>query len=375
MDLHGPVSRQDPFYSSAKTGWSSQSNAGKSGGGPGKQTASINGSSERSKSQALPTDLAKLCFTAQADKNTLGEGGKAVEGDSSQIKRGAEYVAEEGELIDSGSGAMAEGEQCLDKCTQQSSVFDNNVTDMDTEGEELLDYEEEPISTEITEMANLEKTIEVRAAKLIKEQAINIPPLDSETHTNAGQTSSGAKEDSDEIDWDKVGSNLWSDEEGDFTLVERKNAQRGVLRRSSRNLGNNMKIQEKAEASKKKNNEISGKTSSFTVFNTIDQHILESVALTSNIRLGDNEGAVAANISTIQANENARAALFEASKRIVAQSMKTNIESEHQQETFPVQNEGVVEELIANRPPEKPPRQCPKSQNTRVSSSRNKKRK
>jgi hypothetical protein len=252
MDLHGPVSRQDPFYSSAKTGWSSQSNAGKSGGGPGKQTASINGSSERSKSQALPTDLTELCFTAQADKNTLGEGGKAVEGDSSQRKRGAEYVAEEGELIDSGSGAMAEGEQCLDKCTQQSSVFDNNVTDMDTEGEELLDYEEEPISTEITEMANLEKTIEVRAAKLIKEQAINIPPLDSETHTNAGQTSSGTKEDSDEIDWDKVGSNLWSDEEGDFTLVERKNAQRGVLRRSSRNLGNNMKIQEKAEASKKK---------------------------------------------------------------------------------------------------------------------------
>jgi hypothetical protein len=32
----GPVARQDPFYSYAKTGWSSQSNTGKSGGGPGK---------------------------------------------------------------------------------------------------------------------------------------------------------------------------------------------------------------------------------------------------------------------------------------------------------------------------------------------------
>jgi hypothetical protein len=81
---------------------------------------------------------------------------------------------------------MAEGEQCLDKSTQQSSVFDNNVADMDTEGEELLDYEEEPLSTEITEMANLEKTIEEMGAKLIKEQAINIPPLDAETHTAAG---------------------------------------------------------------------------------------------------------------------------------------------------------------------------------------------
>jgi hypothetical protein len=57
---------------------------------------------------------------------------------------------------------------------------------MDTEGEELLDYEEEPLSTEITEMANLEKTIEEMGAKLIKEQAINIPPLDAETHTAAG---------------------------------------------------------------------------------------------------------------------------------------------------------------------------------------------
>jgi hypothetical protein len=56
---------------------------------------------------------------------------------------------------------------------------------------------------------------------------------------------------------------LWSDEEGDFTLVEGKTAQKGELRRSCRNLGNNMKIQEKAEASKKKFNEISGKPSPF----------------------------------------------------------------------------------------------------------------
>jgi hypothetical protein len=64
----------------------------------------------------------------------MEEGCKTAEGGSSQRKMGAEYVVEEGELIDSGSGAIAEGEQCPDKSTQQSSVFDNNVADMDTEG-------------------------------------------------------------------------------------------------------------------------------------------------------------------------------------------------------------------------------------------------
>jgi hypothetical protein len=42
------------------------------------------------------------------------------------------------------------------------------------------------------------------------------------------------------------------------------------------------------------------------------------MALTSNIRLGDNEVAVAANISTIQANKNATTTLHEALKRIAA---------------------------------------------------------
>jgi hypothetical protein len=87
----------------------------------------------------------------------------------------------------------------------------------------------------------------------------------------------GTGPDSDEIDWDKVGSNLWGDEEGDFTLVEKKNDQKGALRRSSRNLGHNMKVQEKAETSKKRYNEISGKPSPFAILSIIDQHILESL--------------------------------------------------------------------------------------------------
>jgi hypothetical protein len=47
-----------------------------------------------------------------------------------------------------------------------------------------------------------------------------------------------------------------------------------------------MKIQEKAEANKKKYNEISGKNFSFSILNSVDPHVLESIAIASNINLG-----------------------------------------------------------------------------------------
>jgi hypothetical protein len=210
--------------------------------------------------------------------------------------------------------------------TQQSSVPNVTMADMDTEGEELLDYEEEPVNTEVVAMANLEKSIEERAAKLLKEQAINIPSSGVTNSPTAGQNSSSKNgEDSDEIDWDKVGSNLWSDEEGEFTAVKERNTANGELRRSLRIQGDNIKIQEKAEAAKKKANEFAGNSSSFAILNSIDPHVLESVALATNISLGNNEIAVAATISTIQANENARAALHEAKKKIAEQDKKENI--------------------------------------------------
>jgi hypothetical protein len=265
--------------------------------------------------------------------------------------------------------------------TQQSSVHNITMADMDTEGEELLDYEEEPVNTEVVAMANLEKSIEERAAKLLKEQAINIPSSGVTNSPTAGQNSSSKNgEDSDEIDWDKVGSNLWSDEEGEFTAVKERNTANGELRRSLRIQGDNIKIQEKAEAAKKKANEFAGNSSSFAILNSIDPHVLESVALATNISLGNNEIAVAATISTIQANENARAALHEAKKKIAEQDKKENIEggtrlqeslSEHDSDRtgFEVDDAGTT------RPPKKPPRLCSNSQTNRAGCNRNRKRK
>jgi hypothetical protein len=75
------------------------------------------------------------------------------------------------------------------------------------------------------------------------------------------------------------------------------------LRRSARNKSDGSKIQEKAEAAKKENNEISGTLSSFVVFNSIDPFLLENVATDSDIVLGKHANEISKTISTIQANE------------------------------------------------------------------------
>lgn len=50
---------------------------------------------------------------------------------------------EEVELVDSGAGKMEETEQTQNPIlNQQSIALDSAGTNMDTEGEELLDYEE-----------------------------------------------------------------------------------------------------------------------------------------------------------------------------------------------------------------------------------------
>jgi hypothetical protein len=85
-----PLARQDPFYSSAKIGWSSQSNAGKSAGGPGKQTDTNFGSSKKGKSSEIPTGQENPFFTTQVGNNTIEDGKKASEGGSGQGKLGAE---------------------------------------------------------------------------------------------------------------------------------------------------------------------------------------------------------------------------------------------------------------------------------------------
>jgi hypothetical protein len=91
-----------------------------------------------------------------------------------------EQSYEEGELIDSNpelgleKACSQEGEGNL-KLTQQSYVEGDVAVGMETEGEELVDYEDEPMNTEKFEMANLERNIEERAKRLMDNQAIKIP--------------------------------------------------------------------------------------------------------------------------------------------------------------------------------------------------------
>jgi hypothetical protein len=94
------------------------------------------------------------------------------------------------------------------------------------------------------------------------------------------------------------------------------------LRRSTRNRADGTKIQEKAEAVKKKNNEIPGTLSSFVVLNSIEPVSLENVATASNIVLGKRTDEISKTISTIQAKEIAKATLLEAKQKILQAKQK-----------------------------------------------------
>jgi hypothetical protein len=189
--------------------------------------------------------------------------------------------------------------------------------------EELLDYDEDPIYKERMEMETLEKIIEIRVEKLLKEAVINIQPSKSAEDCNSGENMQidATSYESMEIDWDRVGENLFSKEGGvDKGSMLSKTINKSVgaeLRRSARNKMDNSKIQEKVEAAKKKNNEISGTLSSFVVFNSIDSSLLENLASASNIILGRHADEISKTISTIQANEIAKATLLEAKQKIL----------------------------------------------------------
>jgi hypothetical protein len=351
-----PLNRQK-MDSSMKTGWATMSNAGKGGGGMYKQAAIDKDTSVKEKTtmDGSHNQVSRDKRGKQNMENTLS----GVMGEQNH---------EEGELIDSNpelgleKGCSQEEEKNLN--LQQSYVEGDTAVDMETEGEELVDYEEEPMNTEKFEMANLERNIEERAKRLLDNQAIKIP-LAEDTSDNDNQNSASNKsgEDTDEIYWDKVGSNLWSDEEKEATPKKVEGKAEMEVRRSARITGGTLKIQERAEASKRKQNEISGKSSSFSILSSVDPQVLRSIALVSNINLGDDDLGVANSISLIQANENARVALFTTKKKIVEASQKKRMESETQTdddrggmdnsgETDPMVNDG---DMI--RPSKKPPRQ------------------
>jgi hypothetical protein len=104
------------------------------------------------------------------------------------------------------------------------------------------------------------------------------------------------------------------------TIPKDKKSGLVTLRRSERNKSEVGKIQDKAEAIKKENNEISGSTSSFAILNSVNPALFEQIASASNINLGNAPEKITSNIATIQAKELAKATLMETKKRLAEQA-------------------------------------------------------
>jgi hypothetical protein len=93
--------------------------------------------------------------------------------------------------------------------------------------------------------------------------------------------------------------------------------------------------------------------------------VLESIAAISNINLGENEARIAANISSIRANEIARTSLIAAKKRVADQAQGTVMEDDRGNTEENKEGEAIgtdtdkqkVEEVGSERPPKKPPKQ------------------
>jgi hypothetical protein len=102
----------------------------------------------------------------------------------------------------------------------------------------------------------------------------------------------------------------------------------------------------KGRGGEEENNEISGALSSFAVLNSIDPFLLENIATASNIVLGKHADEISKTISTIQANEIAKATMLEAKQKILQAKQKekerTHTEIERDK------SEGVMEELNEN---------------------------
>jgi hypothetical protein len=95
------------------------------------------------------------------------------------------------------------------------------VVNLEEEGgeiseEELLDYEDDPFFKEKLEMETLERNIEVRTEKLLKEDVIKIQSSKNVENSDSGENMQidANSDESMEIDWDRVGENLFSKEGG-----------------------------------------------------------------------------------------------------------------------------------------------------------------
>ncbi|RLM75223.1 hypothetical protein C2845_PM15G04920 [Panicum miliaceum] len=203
------------------------------------------------------------------------------------------------EATQSSSDAYLEGDQTAfqdDEDGEQINVHNEE----DTLDEEMLDYEIDALSQERAEMERIDKQFEERTEQMY--EFMNITPPEETVP-------------------DKEDNN---NEKG-FTTVRTKAKQPALVpqRKSPRNFSNNSgTVQGKAEDIKQKHNEISGNTSSFTVFNSIDPAQLARIASISNIDLGDADNKRKEGVSTLQAHEAAKAALFAAKQK--AEALKSS---------------------------------------------------
>jgi hypothetical protein len=119
---------------------------------------------------------------------------------------------------------------------------------------------------------------------------------------------------------------------------------------------------EKAEAAKKKNNEQTGNLPSFSILNTVDNNHQENLASDSSIKLGDIAEKIASTISTLQANEIAKASILSAKRKMAEQANQKKKECENAErnreeiETDVEMDRGTEIEGDCPRPSRKPPR-------------------
>jgi hypothetical protein len=264
--------------------------------------------------------------------------------------RGGESRLEEGEIEFSQTAGGA-GEDMLMDLSQHSSIG-GDVTEDGAGEEELLDYEEDPSALAQIQMADLERKVEERVTKLIEDKRVSLPGVSvdgTQDSKTSNDSSNKSGEDSDEMDWGSALDAISSYKDKEFEQdIEKLSSIEGV-RRSTRSKSNSGKVQEMAEAIKKKKNDISGNTS----INSTPSSQLISVAATCNISLGNSPSKIASVISSFQANELARAALQAAKKRVANQTNADKIESaDVGGDCRDVSTTGVEVE----RPPRKPPR-------------------
>jgi hypothetical protein len=253
-----------------------------------------------------------------------------VGGTEMEVEKEAEKeVAEDVSEINESGGKTIFTMQEDEILTQQSATA-LNIEEGGVLEEQLLDYDEDPLVVEKLAMVELEKKVELRANKLVKDVAIIIQSEKGVREEKIGNdsdiTSEGTEE--EEIDWDGVQVALDANKEINPRAFTEKKSGDDILRRSARNSNDNNKIQDKAEAAKKKYNEIPGNLPSFVVLNSVRFSVLENLDATSNIKLRTSSDEIVVVIDTMQSKELAKATLLAAKLRVTEQAKQKEVESE-----------------------------------------------